>query len=106
MDIRELNEMNFNDAIESRNNVSIVDFYADWCGPCKMLGPILQELALEYTNINFFKVNVDDSANLARIYGVMSIPTLIFFKNNKVEKTLVGLQGKNELINIIKELDN
>lgn len=106
MNIRELNESNFNEVIESRNSISIVDFYADWCGPCKMLSPILEDLSNEYTNINFYKVNVDDSSNLARNYGIMSIPTLIIFKNSSIEKTLIGLQSKNDLINTIEELDN
>lgn len=106
MNIKELNENNFNEVFDNRNNVCVVDFFADWCGPCKMLSPVLEELSEEYTNVSFYKVNVDDSSSLARNYGVMSIPTLIFFKNNEIFKTLTGLRSKNELIELIKELNN
>lgn len=106
MNIKELTEENFNEIFDNRNNVCVVDFFANWCGHCKMLSHILEELSNEYTNINFYKVNVDDSTSLARNYGVMSIPTLIFFKNNEVIKTMIGLQSKDELISAIKELDN
>lgn len=106
MGIKEITEENFDEIFDNRNNVCVVDFFANWCGPCKMLSPILEEISKEYTNISFYKINIDDSATLARNYGVMSIPTLIFFKNNEVKKTMIGLQSKDELINAIKELDN
>lgn len=70
----------------------IVDFYADWCGPCKMLSPVLEE-----TNFNVLKVNVDDFQELAIKYGVMSIPTLIKFVNGKEEKKIIGFHTKEEL---------
>ena len=70
----------------------IVDFYADWCGPCKMLGPVLEE-----TNFNVLKVNVDDFQELAIKYGVMSIPTLIRFKNGEEVKKVIGFRTKEEL---------
>lgn len=70
----------------------IVDFYADWCGPCKMIGSILEE-----TNFNILKINVDDFQNLAIRFGVMSIPTLIRFTNGKEVKKVIGYRTKEEL---------
>ena len=70
----------------------IVDFYADWCGPCKMLGPVLEE-----TGFNVLKVNVDDFRELAVKYGIMSIPTLIKFKDGQEIKKVIGFRTKEEL---------
>ena len=80
----------------------LVDFYADWCGPCKMVAPVLEELDSEYAGkAVFVKINVDDSQDLAMRYGVLSIPTLILFKDgNQVEKT-VGFSGKPQLKSMI-----
>lgn len=85
------------DAIKN-NGVLLVDFYADWCGPCKMLGPVLEELASEYEGkVNIVKVNVDDQGELASEYGVMSIPNMFIFKNGEVVKQVVGYQPKAAL---------
>ena len=75
----------------------IVDFYADWCGPCKMLGPILEEL-----DFNILKINVDNHEELAQNFGVMSIPTLCYFNNGELKYKTVGLQSKND---ILKNID-
>ena len=71
----------------------VVDFYADWCGPCKMMGKVLEEI----DNIDILKVNVDNFPNIAREYKVMSIPTLIIFKNGKEDKKTIGMMSKQEL---------
>ena len=85
------------DAIKD-NGVVLVDFYADWCGPCKMISPILEELAKEYEGkVTIVKVNVDENGNIAGRYGVMSIPNLVLFKNGDVVKQVVGFQPKNQL---------
>ena len=85
------------DAIKD-NGVVLVDFYADWCGPCKMISPILEELAKEYEGkVTIVKVNVDENGDLAGRYGVMSIPNLVLFKNGDVVKQVVGFQPKNQL---------
>lgn len=76
----------------------LVDFYADWCGPCKMLGPVIDELAKEYDGkVKIGKVNVDDAGSIAGNYGVMSIPTLIFFKGGEIVDQAVGFLPKEEL---------
>ena len=67
------------DEILANNKSVVVDFYADWCGPCKMIGPVLQEVSNEVTDVTFVKVNVDELGEIAQRYGVMSIPTLIAF---------------------------
>ncbi len=85
------------DAIKD-NGVVLVDFYADWCGPCKMISPILEELAKEYEGkATIVKVNVDENGDIAGRYGVMSIPNLVLFKNGDVVKQVVGFQPKNQL---------
>ena len=76
---------------------TLVDFFATWCGPCRMLAPILEEAGAEHQEIAFVKVDVDESPELANAYGVTSIPTLVLFKNGEPAKTTVGLLPKDEL---------
>lgn len=93
------------EVLEYKEKVVLVDFYADWCGPCKMMAPVVEEISEELKDkVKVCKVNVDESQDLAAQYGIMSIPTLIFVKNGKLEKTLVGLRDKQELVSIIEEL--
>ncbi len=80
---------------------TLVDFYADWCGPCKMLAPILEELKDE---IKIIKVNVDQNEEIAMKYGVMSIPTLVFLKEGKLVHKMVGFSNKDALLDVIKEM--
>jgi thioredoxin 1 len=94
-----LEKDNFNEIISKGTH--LVDFYAEWCGPCKMLMPILEELD---EKINIIKVNVDEHEDLAREYGIMSIPTLIFFKDGDIKKEIVGFKSKEELENIIDNI--
>lgn len=77
----------------------IVDFYADWCGPCKMLGPVLEGI-----NENVLKINVDEHEDLATKYGVMSIPTLCFFQNGELKNRVVGFRNESEIQDIIEHL--
>ena len=94
-----LEKENFNELINK--GACLVDFYAEWCGPCKMLMPILEELD---EKINIIKVNVDEHEDLAREYRVMSIPTLIFFKDGEKKEELIGFRSKEELILYIEKL--
>lgn len=89
------NEQEFNELIKGK---VLIDFYADWCGPCKRLAPILEEL----TDIDVLKVNVDMFDELSRSYGIMSIPTLILFENSKELKKTIGFKTKEEIIEFIK----
>lgn len=85
------------EALES-DKLVLVDFYADWCGPCKMMAPIIDELAGEYEgSVKIGKLNVDDNPDTARQYRVMSIPTIIIYKNGEAVDTIVGVVAKNAL---------
>ena len=83
----------------------LVDFFATWCGPCKMLSPIISEIADEYSNsIKVCKVNVDENQDLAMKYNIMNVPTLLFIKNEKIIKSSIGFCSKSDLNNIINGL--
>lgn len=104
-DLLSLNENNFDDQVLNSNKPVLVDFWAEWCGPCKALAPILDEIAGEVGDrASVVKVNVDNAANLAQKYGIRGIPTLIFFKDGEVKSTLVGNQPKAEIIKNLNEL--
>ena len=102
MPINELITVNYEQAIKA-NKYVIIDFYADWCGPCKMLSPILDQVSDQYQNINFFKVNVDRESTLARKLNIQSIPTVIFFKDGKPFNIFVGYKNTQEIKNLITE---
>ena len=86
------------EVLESKEPV-LVDFYADWCGPCRMLGPIMEEISKEH---KVFKINTDDEQDLAMEYGIMSIPCVIAFKDGKEINRSVGLADKDTILNLIK----
>lgn len=93
----ELNKESFNNTINS--GVSVVDFYAEWCGPCKMLAPIMEEVTEELKGkINVGKLNVDVEMDIAGKFGVSSIPTLIFFKDGQEVDRVLGVQSKDSII--------
>ena len=96
MSVQKLNQNHFNNAIA--NGTALVDFYADWCGPCRMVSPIVDEIAEERSDITVGKVNVDDENALAMKYGVMSIPTLIVFKDGQEKTRIVGARPKAAIL--------
>lgn len=91
-------EKDFNKLIEGD---AVVDFYANWCGPCKMFGPIFEEVS-ENSDINFIKLDVDKANEIAREYKVMSIPTIIVFKNGNETKRYTGFMSKEDFLDFIK----
>lgn len=104
MEIVKLNNDNFKNEVKDSNKVVLVDFYADWCGPCKMMSPIIDEISGEVDDrVKVCKLNVDEATDMASEYGVMSIPTLIVFKNGEVFETLIGLQSKDAVLNVINK---
>ncbi|MFN5842729.1 MAG: thioredoxin, partial [Bacteroidota bacterium] len=81
----QITDSNFNELVNKENTVAMVDFWAEWCGPCRMIGPSVEELSKEYEGKAVIgKLNVDDNPNIASSFGIRSIPTILFFKNGKV----------------------
>ena len=95
---------NFEEEVLKSDLPVLVDFYADWCGPCKMMGPIVKEMADAYDGkMKIGKLNIDEEMDIAQKYRVMSIPTFIIFKNGQATETMVGGMPKNELEDKIKQ---
>lgn len=97
--VKEINEVEFKELISSGKVV--VDCFAPWCGPCRMLSPIIDEVASELTGYTFYKLNVDDNQSIAEEYQIFSIPTILYFKDGKLEKKKIGLLNKEEIKNMI-----
>lgn len=97
-----LNAENFETEVLKSNKAVLIDFYADWCGPCKMSAPHVEALAEEKADVlKVAKVNIDESPELATKYGVMSIPTFVLVKDGQVLAKAVGAKNKNELLNLV-----
>jgi len=92
------------DAFVSGSSLAVLDFYATWCGPCKMLAPVFEEVALKYPDVAFAKVNTDEEADLAIKFGIQVIPTLVFLKNGEVVKTEKGYMDADALSAIVDSL--
>lgn len=102
MEILKVTSSNFEGEVLKSEKTVLIDFYADWCGPCKMISPIVEAVAKENKDIKVVKVNVDDAQDLAIKYEVMSIPTLVVIKNGQEINRLIGLADKTEILNMIK----
>jgi thioredoxin 1 len=99
-----LSDATFDESIGAADGVLVVDFWAEWCGPCKMIAPVLEEIAQEHgPRVQVAKLNVDDNPDVARRYEVMSIPTLLIFRDGEVRKRLVGAKGKAQLLEELSE---
>ena len=94
--MKHISTSDFQTQVLEHKGTALVDFYADWCGPCRILGPMLEQLDKENKdeNIKFFKINVDENQQLSAMFGVMSIPTVIIFKDGKIVAQKVGVQPK------------
>lgn len=96
--IKHISSKEFEEEVLKSKEAVLVDFYADWCGPCRMLAPIFEEIE----DVNIYKVNVDDEPDLAMKYGIMSIPCVISFKDGKEYKKSVGLVDKETILDLLK----
>ena len=101
MALNKVNGNTFKAQVLENSKPVLVDFYADWCGPCKMLAPVIEQIAGESSNYDVYKLNVDEAPELAAQYGVMSIPTLIVFMNGEVVAKTIGVQSKQTILNML-----
>lgn len=105
MGIKSIKEADFENEVIKCSNLVVVDFWAPWCGPCKMLSPIIEEVATQLQDkVNFVKINTDENPRLATQYQIRSIPTLLFFKDGKEIDRSIGVISKQELIKKIDKL--
>ena len=102
--MKELTKINFDAEIQNTPGITIVDFWADWCGPCRMIAPILEEVDREISDVTVMKVNVDKEPALADRFSINAIPTLVFFKDGQLIKQKTGLYPRDALDLIIKEI--
>jgi thioredoxin 1 len=100
MSIQQLTMDKFEEEVLQSDVPVFVDFYADWCGPCKMMLPIVEEIAEEKTGVKFFKLDIDDSKDITRKYRVMTIPTFIVFKNGEVHNRAMGVITKEQILSL------
>jgi thioredoxin 1 len=104
-DVLEVNDLNFDEEIVKSETPAMVDFWAEWCGPCRMVGPAVEELAKQFQGqIKIAKMNVDQSRRTPARYGIRNIPTLIFFKGGEVANTIIGAQSKSSIEAELKKL--
>ena len=100
MSVLKITSDNYEEEVMKSEKTVLIDFYADWCGPCKMMSPIIDQISEEKADsLKVGKLNVDENQDLAMQYGIMSIPTIVIIKNGQVKKTFVGLRDKNEILN-------
>lgn len=97
MSVKTFSEENFEEEVLNSEGTVLVDFYADWCGPCKAMSPIIDEIAEEVATAKVGKINVDENGELAMKYNVASIPTIMVFKNGEATKTFIGVTEKEQI---------
>lgn len=103
--IREINEVEFKDVINSESDkIKVVDFYASWCNPCKMLSPILEKLDDNNENLDIYKINVDENSRLADELDINSVPSVFFYKGGQIKKVVLGFQPLQSLQSIVDQI--
>lgn len=102
MDVLKLTKDTFDEEVLKSDKSVLVDFYADWCGPCKMMAPVIEEVAGEKSDAKVCKLNIDEDTEIAQRYGVMSIPTLIVFKGGQIAKKSVGAVPKSAVLGLFE----
>ena len=102
--VKQLTNEEFEKNVKSSDKIVFVDFYADWCGPCRMMAPIVEEISEEVDGVDFYKVNCDDEQELASKYEVMTIPTLLILKKGEQIKEFIGVTDKEEIIEELNSL--
>ena len=100
--VKKINNNEFQSEVLNGKGVALVDLFADWCMPCQMIAPIIEEISNEKTDVNFFKVNVDETPEVAIKYGVSSIPTLLIFKDGELVNKAVGAYPKEKIIELLE----
>ncbi len=101
MSVIKINKENFKNEVLNSDKPVLLDFYADWCGPCRMVGPVVSEIADERNDIKVVKINVDEQSELAAQFGVMSIPTLVVIKDGKIVNKAVGARPKDDILDML-----
>lgn len=101
MAVHSITTADFDDVVLNSKKPVVIDFYANWCGPCKMLSPVVDEVSDERDDVLFVKVNVDEEEELAAKFGVMSIPMLVLIENGEVKKTSLGYKPKEDLLKLL-----
>ncbi len=103
--VREIRDIDFDSFVLKSDKPALVDFWASWCGPCRMMAPVFEEVAGQYADrVNFYKVNVDENPESPKKYGVRGIPTLILFKGGEVVSTIVGAVPKGQIEDLLKKV--
>lgn len=103
----ELTDTNFQQEVINSDKLSVVDFWAEWCGPCRAIGPVIEELSKEYDGkVKVGKVNVDNNPQVSLNYGITSIPAILFIKNGEVVDKLIGAQPKSNFVKKLKHINN
>lgn len=103
MAVTYLNEEDFEEQVTKADGLVLVDFYAEWCGPCKMMGPVLERIAEDFPDIKVCKINTDENQELSMSAGISSIPAFYFYKGGEVKKKIIGAVSRSELIAAINE---
>ncbi len=106
MSVLKITSENYEEEVLKSEKIVLIDFYADWCGPCRMMSSVIDEIAEEMADkIKVGKINVDENQDLAMEYGIMSIPTIVMIKDGKAVKNLVGVRDKNEIKDTLKDIN-